>query len=199
MMPKSRRARIGLYVVFAGAIAAGGWGLGVAVREHRAARATKEMNEGLQNYLEENVVGLAIGSTLPEIPVWLCGQDSCRILRQLVVSRGGMFYLGAGCPACATTLRSICEAWDEGTVRNQQLLLVLDGDDGFDSLLRVVEQRGLNLPLYCDVEQRLRREYRVLANPTFFRFDESGTLEQLLAITDTDPIALANLINENLN
>jgi hypothetical protein len=68
----------------------------------------------------------------------------------------------------------IADAADATTSGSQSILLLADRADLAQALADAMREQGIDLPLYCDATEALRREYGVAVKTTYFRLDSGG-------------------------
>ncbi|MEW5700700.1 MAG: hypothetical protein AB1792_00500 [Candidatus Zixiibacteriota bacterium] len=78
------------------------------------------------------------------------------------------------CGDCLEALYGIQFAASAQRERPLSVLILADQARFADSLSAAMMRHGISLPVYCDQEERLRREFHVTTTPTYFVLDSTG-------------------------
>lgn len=184
-----------LILVVATAVA--GWWLGSAFGERRAAETRRENNQVWSQRLAQNLVGIHVGQRFPSFPVWAADSIGlAKDVHELLPCGGLLASVSPSCNICVDIALSLDRVRRSLPTGCCSLLLILQGDT-YDALVESLDQEGVILPMYRDLEQRLIREHKVNVNPTIFLIDSSGTVRHIGAGPHTHA-ELSQLIDQHV-
>jgi hypothetical protein len=180
-------------------VAVAGWTLGSIIGTHRAESVANEYRSQLQQYLQDNVRGLEVGEGFPDIPVSAGSGDQEYSIHSLLPDGGLIVLIGADCPTCIEAVTEINDAISQAGVPPQQVVLLADHNRDIERLLEEMAQRGITLPVYCDVQRTLRKDYHIATNPTFFRLNDQGALLEFGPLVAYTPEQLNELLHRSVS
>lgn len=161
----------GIFLGVAGLGWIAGFGLN-KLREAEAARARPPADaRTVQRIFESNLLGIAIDSLFPDIPMWSAdGTQAFEIVE--VLPRGGLILVvNPGCGHCLEASVALQKALDAAGTSARHAILLSDVAEGTDSLGREMAAKGVRLPIYCDVQSALHYKYGLLGIPCYFSLD----------------------------
>lgn len=181
-------------VVMAGGVAVLGWVVGTAIGEHRQDAKREATQAKLTEYMEEHIQGISEGKSFPELTVWSYDDSSPHTVRELLPQGGVIFLAGADCPSCVETAVELDKVKETLGNSSRPFVFLLDRAEISDSFRELLEARHVTLPMYCDVTEAMRREYRVVSTRAYFRLDAQGIVQEYAPIAESTPELLANII-----
>jgi peroxiredoxin len=121
--------------------------------------------------------GIEIGKPFPNIPLWTADGAKSTTLHDLLPDGGMVFYVSSVCESCIDAVAALNDAIlaADGTIRSVALI----SDSKSETLAKTMNERGIVLPLYADLEDRLLGEHNVRTTRTFFVLGQGWILNQM--------------------
>ena len=159
----------------------------------RSSESTEDVEIRAQERLERFIRGIEVGQPFPDMAVWT--PDGRRALRMTEVLSGGCVavILSVGCESCVDDVVALQAVLDALGNRALPVVLLADRATGGGELSRTLLERGVLLPVYCDVAQLLRDQYQIITRTAYFRIDSLGVLREMKAWKE-DPGDLAEFL-----
>jgi hypothetical protein len=153
----------------------GRW-LGFAYGKNQVGRYAGSGRVGLESYLAKNILGIAVGRIFPSIPVW--SADGARAVDILeLLPRGGVIILVTPeCYTCIQVIEAVHAATHSGGVPARPVVIVASTSNKLRDLAAFISGHAIDIPLYCDTEEALIRQFSVIVNPAYFRVDSAGVV-----------------------
>lgn len=158
--------RIGLYVVLVAGVAVLGVVLGTAIGEFRAEAARSAKGESLQEYFERNLTGIEIGRPFPEVNVWSPDGTDAMPMSDVLPDSGLIVYVSTSCEECVKTIKMVNRYRRDSQNRDLPVVVITRGDPG--TLLSLMADNGIDMPVYQDTEDAFASVYHVSALPSVF-------------------------------
>ncbi|MBI3872748.1 MAG: hypothetical protein HY304_06705 [candidate division Zixibacteria bacterium] len=162
---------VGFYIGAFALTVAAGWLLGSTVGAHRAEVSHAAYMASQRDYLLEHVRGIARGNPFPRITLWSVDGVRTAEIGELLPKGGLLVLVGPGCASCLEAGTALDSALTLAGPKAVPAILVTDQAEKSDAFAELLTVRGVHVPVYCDTRESLRREYKVLANPVYFRLD----------------------------
>ncbi len=178
----SRIGSVAIVVVAVTAVTVLGYKVGSLLGESRVQRVEANRDQKLQADLERGIRGIGAGMPLPEFPVWSTDGKSSLMSTEILPHGGLLVYLSAGCESCKETVKALEEAMHQAKHKPKDVAVLLLGPVGqFGEFL---SSEGISIPLYCDLQEVLARDYGANVIPTAYLVDDRGYLKSITAGTD---------------
>ena len=181
---------LGVIVVLAVALLAGSW-VGTRFGVFRAEAGRQEEQTQLQGFLEENIEGISVGQPFPDLVLWTADGRQAFHLRELLPRGGVLFFFAAECDVCRDAVEALSTAMRTLGTSSKPVIAATGARP--DRLLEGMAARGVDLPLYCDMQESLRRDHKVATARTFFVLDSAGVLTAM-GTREVDPAEYMEVI-----
>src|SRR3972149_4057829 len=171
------RLRVGFTIlgVVIGAIVAvvvGRW-VGSSIADSRS----EDQKLQLEAYLARNIQGIEIGRPFPDLTVWTPEGNGSSSIPELLKDGGVVFCVSSVCSSCVEAITSLLQARDRVGSKASPLTIVTS--PGAATLVEALADRGIQTQIWCDQQDRLRLEYKVLTTRAWFLLDSSGVVRGL--------------------
>lgn len=183
-------------LVLVAGVAVLGWVVGAAIAEHRADSKQQLTREGLTEFLNENIKGIGVGQPFPDFPIWSCGTSESYTIRDLLPDGGVVFLAGADCGSCVETAAAFQEATHTLGSAAQPAIFLLDKAEATVPFKEALALRGVDIPLYCDATESMRREHTVGATRVYFRIDAEGIVTEFAPLMPNTAETIAQVLTE---
>jgi hypothetical protein len=142
--------------------------------KHRSRERKSAISSAQTRDLQTGAPGIHIGAPLPAVLVWSAEGDRAFEVRQLLPEGGIILLVSPGCDVCITAAVQMQMAVASLGVNEAHAILLTKHAAGGGQLRDTLRARGVNLEVYCDVQESFLREHHVAANPAFLALDKDG-------------------------
>lgn len=146
-----------------------------------ALQDTVALEQQAQDRLDRYARDVGMGLPLADFPLWGEGLSHAVSHRDILPSGGVMVLLAGGCPSCLGEVTEIQEIVDRLGEDCRPVILIADRAGGFDSLVAHLRAAGIRLPVYCDVQETMRRDLRLIPRTVYLSFDAAGVVRDMRA------------------
>lgn len=133
-------------------------------------------HDSLAQVFREEVVGIEVGRTFPDVAISPFDDDSVLRIREILPQGGVLALVNGECDKCIETAVALQDAVDSAGSAAYPTVLLADQSEGVLPFAGQLARRGVRIPLYRDRETALRTRHRVLGTMPWFRLDEQSRL-----------------------
>ena len=178
MLSKKVETVLPFAIAVVAVIALGSW-LGGVYGRHRALERRAANVSAQTRTLHESVRGIEVRSPLPAVLLWSVDGERSFEIHQRLPQGGVVLLVSPSCDICVGSAQELQQAI--ASVKSSPINAILLADQmlGSADFERTLKARNIGLPVYSDLQEVFRREYRVTANPAYFIINEDGVVTHL--------------------
>lgn len=147
----------------------------------QAERKPRELEAQAQERLEKYAQQVRIGAPVPEFTLWTADMATALRFQDALPAGGVAVLLSPGCDSCLGEVIEIQRVVDSLGHDSHEIVLIADRGGGVDSLVAHLRHAGVTLPVFCDAQETMRRELRLIPRTVYIRVDSDGVVRDMQA------------------